>query len=32
MTEPTKQQALAKLAAITNKIGYPDQLARLHGR
>jgi putative endopeptidase len=24
MTEETKKQALAKLAAITNKIGYPD--------
>jgi len=25
MTEPTKQQALVKLKAITNKIGYPDK-------
>jgi endothelin-converting enzyme/putative endopeptidase len=25
MTEATKKQALAKLAAITNKIGYPDR-------
>lgn len=25
MTEATKRQALAKLAAITNKIGYPDR-------
>jgi endothelin-converting enzyme/putative endopeptidase len=25
MTEPTRRQAQAKLAAITNKIGYPDR-------
>ncbi|MGA2716241.1 MAG: M13 family metallopeptidase [Xanthobacteraceae bacterium] len=25
MTQPTKQQALAKLAAAANKIGYPDK-------
>jgi putative endopeptidase len=25
MTEATKQQALAKLAAVSNKIGYPDR-------
>ena len=25
MTEPTRRQALAKLGAITNKIGYPDR-------
>ncbi len=25
MTEPTRQQALAKLAAVANKIGYPDK-------
>jgi endothelin-converting enzyme/putative endopeptidase len=25
MTEPTRKQALAKLDAITNKIGYPDR-------
>jgi putative endopeptidase len=25
MTEATKQQALAKLAAVSNNIGYPDQ-------
>jgi putative endopeptidase len=25
MTDATKQQALAKLAAVSNKIGYPDQ-------
>jgi putative endopeptidase len=25
MTEATKQQALAKLSAVSNKIGYPDQ-------
>ncbi len=25
MTEPTRQQALIKLNAINNKIGYPDK-------
>jgi hypothetical protein len=25
MTQPTKQQALAKLATVANKIGYPDK-------
>jgi endothelin-converting enzyme/putative endopeptidase len=25
MTEPTKQQALVKLHAVANKIGYPDK-------
>ncbi len=25
MTQPTRQQALAKLAAVANKIGYPDK-------
>ena len=29
MTDATKPQALDKLAAIANKIGYPDTLARL---
>ena len=29
MDEPTKQEALKKLAAFTVKIGYPGQVARL---
>ena len=29
MDEPTKQEALKKLAAFTVKIGYPGQMARL---
>ena len=33
MTAATKEQALEKLDAIANKIGYPDTLARLrHAR
>ena len=29
MSEATKQQAYAKLDAVSNKIGYPGNLARL---
>ena len=32
MTPATKEQALIKLRAVTNKIGYPDQVARLFQR
>ena len=29
MTDATKKEALVKLHAVANKIGYPDTLARL---